>query len=114
MKTIETLYAEAFDEYEKIFAANPYGCNQYGEGWKMPHNGRQSLRGEESLDELRRKQQEYQRDIKNGKKKRPSFDSDETKEYSRKNKERIVKKKRIQTEIENLERELAEKNVDAA
>lgn len=25
---------------ECVRAANPYGCNQYGEGWKMPHNGK--------------------------------------------------------------------------
>lgn len=24
---------------EEVAAANPYGCNQYGEGWAMPHNG---------------------------------------------------------------------------
>lgn len=24
---------------ECVRAANPYGCNQYGEGWKLPHNG---------------------------------------------------------------------------
>lgn len=27
------------DDEEELEAANPYGCNQYGEGWKMPHNG---------------------------------------------------------------------------
>lgn len=25
----------------QVWAANPYGCNQYGEGWKQPHNGKQ-------------------------------------------------------------------------
>lgn len=26
-------------------AANPYGCNQYGEGWRQPHNGKRSTPG---------------------------------------------------------------------
>lgn len=25
---------------ELVSADNPYGCNQYGEGWKIPHNGK--------------------------------------------------------------------------
>ena len=29
----------------QVYAANPYGCNQYGEGWKAPHNGKQSAPG---------------------------------------------------------------------
>lgn len=33
------------DEGEAVEAANPYGCNQYGEGWASPHNGRQSKPG---------------------------------------------------------------------
>ena len=57
MKTIEDIYAEMFEEHEnvqasrraqkleEIEAANPYGCNQYGEGWKQPHNGKQSKSG---------------------------------------------------------------------
>ncbi len=32
-------------EGEEVDAANPYGCNQYGEGWRMPHNGRASKAG---------------------------------------------------------------------
>ena len=24
---------------DDVAAANPYGCNQYGEGWRQPHNG---------------------------------------------------------------------------
>lgn len=30
---------------ELMSAANPYGCNQYGEGWKQPHNGAASKPG---------------------------------------------------------------------
>lgn len=37
--TLEALYAQRIAEDEAVRAANPYGCNQYGEGWKMPHNG---------------------------------------------------------------------------
>lgn len=53
MKTIEDIYAEMFEAHENIMAArrqehiraaNPYGCNQYGEGWKQPHNGKQTWR----------------------------------------------------------------------
>lgn len=29
----------------QVYAANPYGCNQHGEGWKAPHNGKQSAPG---------------------------------------------------------------------
>lgn len=29
----------------QVLAANPYGCNQYGEGWRAPHNGKQSTPG---------------------------------------------------------------------
>ena len=29
------------DEFEAVEAANPYGCNQYGHGYKMPHHGMQ-------------------------------------------------------------------------
>lgn len=36
---------ELLDEADAIEAANPYGCNQYGEGWKQPHNGKQSKKG---------------------------------------------------------------------
>lgn len=32
-------------EGEEVDAANPYGCNQYGEGWRQPHNGRASKAG---------------------------------------------------------------------
>lgn len=55
METIEEIYAGMFEEHElvlaarrqeRIKAANPYGCNQYGEGWKAPHNGKQSKAGE--------------------------------------------------------------------
>ena len=53
MKTIEDIYTEMFKEHEHVLAsrrqeaieaANPYGCNQYGEGWKQPHNGKQTWR----------------------------------------------------------------------
>lgn len=37
--TLEDMYTERVREYDEVLAANPYGCNQYGEGWKMPHNG---------------------------------------------------------------------------
>jgi hypothetical protein len=37
MKTIEEIYAEMFEEHERIFASNPYGCNQYGH--RKGHNG---------------------------------------------------------------------------
>lgn len=30
---------------EQVAASNPYGCNQYGEGWKNPHNGTSTTRG---------------------------------------------------------------------
>lgn len=30
---------------EEVDAANPYGCNQHGEGWASPHNGKQSKPG---------------------------------------------------------------------
>ena len=55
METIEEIYASMLEEHElvlaarrqeRIKAANPYGCNQYGEGWKAPHNGKQSKAGE--------------------------------------------------------------------
>lgn len=36
---------ELLDEADAIEAANPYGCNQYGEGWKQAHNGKQSKKG---------------------------------------------------------------------
>ena len=29
---------------EEVEAANPYGCNQYGEGWALPHNGMERVR----------------------------------------------------------------------
>lgn len=37
-------FGEEATEDEEVDAANPYGCNQYGEGWRMPHNGKQTLR----------------------------------------------------------------------
>lgn len=37
--TLEELYAQRMVQEDAVRAANPYGCNQYGEGWKMPHNG---------------------------------------------------------------------------
>lgn len=37
--TLEDMYARLMGQDEAVRAANPYGCNQYGEGWKMPHNG---------------------------------------------------------------------------
>lgn len=40
---------------ECVRAANPYGCNQYGEGWKQPHNGT-STRYVEDKDGKRRKE----------------------------------------------------------
>lgn len=30
---------------EEVDAANPYGCNQYGEGWASEHNGKRSTPG---------------------------------------------------------------------
>lgn len=33
------------DEGEAVEAANPYGCNQYGEGWASEHNGKRSEPG---------------------------------------------------------------------
>jgi phage gp29-like protein len=33
------------DEGEEVEAANPYGCNQYGEGWASEHNGKRSEPG---------------------------------------------------------------------
>lgn len=38
-----------------VRALNPYGCNQYGEGWKQPHNGT-STRYVEDKDGKRRKE----------------------------------------------------------
>lgn len=86
----------------------------------MPHNGIRSTSENrqkkaetsektESLEDLKNKQKEYQNDIKTGKKKRPSFDSEDTKNYAQKNKERTVEKKKQEREIETLERELLEK-----
>jgi hypothetical protein len=40
MKTIEEIYADMFEEHERIFAANPYGCNQYGH--RKGHGGSSS------------------------------------------------------------------------
>ncbi len=37
--------AQESEDVEPVSAANPYGCNQYGEGWKAPHNGRVSKPG---------------------------------------------------------------------
>lgn len=34
-----------FGSTEYVCAENPYGCNQYGEGWRMPHHGRASKPG---------------------------------------------------------------------
>lgn len=42
--TLEVLYGQRMAEHEAVRAANPYGCNQYGEGWKMPHNGMSRVR----------------------------------------------------------------------
>lgn len=33
--------ARVADEFEAVQAANPYGCNQHGHGYKQPHNGMQ-------------------------------------------------------------------------
>lgn len=54
---------------EEIDAANPYGCNQYGEGWKMPHNGRASKPGApvkktDSTEEERKQKEEEERQKK--------------------------------------------------
>lgn len=40
MKTIEEIYADMFEEHEKIMASNPYGCNQYGH--RKGHGGSSS------------------------------------------------------------------------
>ncbi len=61
-------------ESEEVDAANPYGCNQYGEGWRMPHNGRASKVGapvkktdpteeerKQREEEERKRQEEQQR-----------------------------------------------------
>lgn len=40
-----SLAAQAALGADIIEAANPYGCNQYGEGWKQAHNGKQSKKG---------------------------------------------------------------------
>lgn len=46
METLETLYAAKIKEHdEACLAANPYGCNQYGEGWASEHNGKRSEAG---------------------------------------------------------------------
>ena len=42
--SLEDMYAQRVREYDDVLAANPYGCNQYGEGWKMPHNGMERVR----------------------------------------------------------------------
>lgn len=53
---------------EELEAANPYGCNQYGEGWKAPHNG--FLRGkaiEQSdikKEEKKEKEKPWGKDVK--------------------------------------------------
>lgn len=53
-------------EGEEVDAANPYGCNQYGEGWRMPHNGRASKVGApvkktDPTEEERRQKEEEER-----------------------------------------------------
>lgn len=53
-------------ESEEVDAANPYGCNQYGEGWRMPHNGRASKVGApvkktDPTEEERRQKEEEER-----------------------------------------------------
>ncbi|MGN0874544.1 MAG: hypothetical protein ACI4OZ_05085 [Akkermansia sp.] len=35
LRKVQMLYEAG----ELMQAANPYGCNQYGHGWKQPHNG---------------------------------------------------------------------------
>lgn len=39
---------------ECVQAANPYGCNQYGCGWKMPHNGKSTRYVEDELGKRRK------------------------------------------------------------
>lgn len=47
---------------EEVEAANPYGCNQYGEGWASPHNDLQSTKDKPvkkiDAEEQRKKEQE--------------------------------------------------------
>ncbi len=64
-------------EGEEVDAANPYGCNQYGEGWRMPHNGRASKAGapvkksdpteeerkQKAIEELRRQAEQKRKEI---------------------------------------------------
>lgn len=60
-------------ESEEVDAANPYGCNQYGEGWKAPHNGRASKVGApvkktDPTEEERRQKEEEERKAREEKK----------------------------------------------
>lgn len=36
---VSAVHAAVRREIESVDADNPYGCNQYGEGWAEPHNG---------------------------------------------------------------------------
>lgn len=45
-----------------IQAANPFGCNQYGEGWKKPHNGVQSWRAKKDTKDKEKDKTKEEKD----------------------------------------------------
>lgn len=46
----------AYGVVVEVMAANPYGCNQYGEGWKAPHNGTSTSINEDGKKEQKKEQ----------------------------------------------------------
>lgn len=60
MKTLEDIYADMFEEHERIFASNPYGCNQYGH--RKGHNGGSSSNKSDSSKKEEAKQKKNSED----------------------------------------------------
>ena len=107
---------------EEVDAANPYGCNQYGEGWKSPHNGRASKPGaavkkgdeekkEPSLQELQAEIDSLKKQVQEGKIKSPAPGSpeyEELKKDSLESRDAYYKlnqrKEEIEKEIESIKR----------
>lgn len=42
------------DDAGEVTAANPYGCNQFGEGWAAPHNGTSTSINEDGKKEVKK------------------------------------------------------------
>lgn len=109
-------------ESEEVDAANPYGCNQYGEGWKAPHNGRASKPGaavkkgdeeqkEPSLQELQAEIDSLKKQVQEGKIKSPAPGSPEYVELKKDGLESRdayyklkQRKEEIEKEIESIKR----------